>query len=594
MKLTKSLTQLTKKAENSVVAFRLADLKNRTQTGKMKIEVKNWLNGFKFLSQYQTKKGLELDNHVLFCGPPGSGKSFTIEEFCHNETSYFVKAHFESQIWVGSSIEKQQHVFNSAKELVKENAKKGETKPVAIVIEEIDSVGTKDLSGHNTSSKSEVDGLLKIFDEINEKKLNIVVVATTNNPEVLNDALVRPGRLGRRIYVNYPTGEELRKLTDYLQEVMEKNYWDNVYQSIQKNAARFQKKQMGLNFRDLQKAVTGSLESGVAENNPKIIPAASVFHEELKDVLQTRVNDRNNNLRRQSHLPPNYDDTNEEEREPKGHTLHANTQEARQFTLNILSDYQDYAENILCLGVIVGQKTVGEKFAGALETYTVECLLPDGQCLQLATSLILPFEIAPVQIAFILIGESPELINYYQEIYGLLSRHYRCQLYNKNEQVNANVLQADQEGCPFKMIIGKQELEHQEITLVRRDNVERKITIELEENEQGQRIGKIFGIINREAQELQKNLYQKSVAFRNKHIFSVANLAELEKKKKDGSKGLFLVPFCNNLDCELKIKEKVPSYSIRCIAGEERIIAPQKCLFCQSAAQNRVYLGRSY
>ncbi|KLL05093.1 MAG: hypothetical protein MRERV_5c024 [Mycoplasmataceae bacterium RV_VA103A] len=310
----------------------------------VKKRVKNWLNGFKFLSQYQTKKGLELDNHVLFCGPPGSGKSFTIEEFCHNETSYFVKAHFESQIWVGSSIEKQQHVFNSAKELVKENAKRGETKPVAIVIEEIDAVGTKDLSGHNTSSKSEVDGLLKIFDEINEKKLNIVVVATTNNPEVLNDALVRPGRLGRRIYVNYPTGEELRKLTDYLQEVMEKSwkthlnedlwkekekekekekvvewpkdYWDNVYQSIQKNATRFQKKQMGLNFRDLQKAVTGSLEAGVAENNPKIIPAASVFHEELKDVLQTRVNDHNNNLRRQNHLPPIYDDTNEEEREP--------------------------------------------------------------------------------------------------------------------------------------------------------------------------------------------------------------------------------------------------------------------------------------
>ncbi|CAG8669139.1 11142_t:CDS:2, partial [Cetraspora pellucida] len=353
----------------------------------------------------------------------------------------------------------------------------------------------------------------------------------------------------------------------------------------------------------------------------------------------------------------------------KGHTLHANTQEARQFTLNILSDYQDYAENILCLGVIVGQKSAGEKFAGALETYTVECLLPDGQCLQLATShyfgdnfcrlmevkfqnkdnktehpfstswgtstrvigLILPFEIAPVQIAFILIGESPELINYYQEIYGLLSRHYRCQLYNKNKQVNANVLQADQEGCPFKMIIGKHELEHQEITLIRRDNVERKITIKLEENElekkyitaaekywkemseisqenkkefekakivnsfrQGQRAGKIFGIISREAQELQKNLYQKSVEFRDKQIFSAASLAELEKKIKDGSKGLFLVPFCNNLDCELKIKEKLPSYSIRCIAGEKKVDTSHKCLFCQSTAQNRVYLGRSY
>ncbi|CAG8814790.1 27610_t:CDS:2, partial [Racocetra persica] len=337
------------------------------------------------------------------------------------------------------------------------------------------------------------------------------------------------------------------------------------------------------------------------------------------------------------------------------HTLHSNTQEARQFTLNILSDYQDYAENILYLGVIVGQKTAGEKFAGALETYTVECLLPDGQCLQLATSHYFgdnfcrlmevkfqnkdnkmehPFSTSwgtSTRAIGALVkahADHPELINYYQEIYGLLSRHYRCQLYNKNEQVNANVLQADQEGCPFKMIIGKHELEHQEITLIRRDNVERKITIKLEENElekkyitatekywkemseinqenkkefekakvanpfrQGQRAGKIFGIISQETQELQKNLYQKSVEFRNKHIFSVANLAELEKKKKDGSKGLFLVPFCNNLDCELKIKEKVPSYSIRCIAGEEQVAASQKCLFCQSAAQNRVYLG---
>ncbi|CAG8696142.1 9203_t:CDS:2, partial [Racocetra persica] len=315
--------------------------------------------------------------------------------------------------------------------------------------------------------------------------------------------------------------------------------------------------------------------------------------------------------------------------------------------------------------VIIGQKSAGEKFAGALETYTVECLLPDGQCLQLATShyfgdnfcrlmevkfqnkdnkmehpfstswgtstrvigLILPFEIAPVQIAFILIGESSELINYYQEIYGLLSRHYRCQLYNKNEQVNANVIQADQEGCPFKMIIGKHELEHQEITLIRRDNVERKITIKLEENEtekkyitaaekyweeisgidqknkevlikektkmtnsfrQGQRAGKIFGTIGKETVELQKNLYQKSAEFRDKHIFSVASLTELEKKIKGGSKGLFLVPFCNNLDCELKIKEKVPSYSIRCIAGEKKVDTSHKCLFCQSAAQNRI------
>lgn len=70
----------------------------------------------------------------------------------------------------------------------------------------------------------------------------------------------------------------------------------------------------------------------------------------------------------------------------EGHTLHNSEKEARELALNILADYQDYAENTLCLGVIVGKKTAGERFAGALETYTVECLLPDGQCLQFATS----------------------------------------------------------------------------------------------------------------------------------------------------------------------------------------------------------------
>jgi threonyl-tRNA synthetase len=65
----------------------------------------------------------------------------------------------------------------------------------------------------------------------------------------------------------------------------------------------------------------------------------------------------------------------------------------------------------------------------------------------------------------------------------LLTLHYRCQLYNKSKRVNLNILQADKEGCPFKIILGEKELKSGEIILVRRDNIERKITINLQESE---------------------------------------------------------------------------------------------------------------
>jgi len=81
-------------------------------------------------------------------------------------------------------------------------------------------VGIKDLSAENSSSRDEVNGLLRMFDEINNNNLNIIVIGITNYPEALDPALVRPGRLGRKIEVGYPTEEEMEKLFDYLEREM--------------------------------------------------------------------------------------------------------------------------------------------------------------------------------------------------------------------------------------------------------------------------------------------------------------------------------------------------------------------------------------
>ena len=186
--------------------------------------------------------------------------------------------------------------------------------------------------------------------------------------------------------------------------------------------------------------------------------------------------------------------------------MHEAALEAQEFTKKIWQEYQNYVEKTLCLATITGQKSEKEKFAGAIKTYTVECLLPDGQCLQLATShyfgdsfcrsmnvkfqgkqqskeeqlqypfstswgtstraigalalshvdslgLILPFDIAPVQIAFILTGEIEGLVNYYREIVDMLGNIYRCRLYNNHKQVSVNFSQADKEGCPLKIVL---------------------------------------------------------------------------------------------------------------------------------------------
>src|SRR4030042_1713204 len=70
----------------------------------------------------------------------------------------------------------------------------------------------------------------------------------------------------------------------------------------------------------------------------------------------------------------------------EGHTAHATREEAIEETLKILNLYADFSENWMCLPVIKGRKTENERFAGAIDTYTVESMLQDGKALQAGPS----------------------------------------------------------------------------------------------------------------------------------------------------------------------------------------------------------------
>ena len=70
----------------------------------------------------------------------------------------------------------------------------------------------------------------------------------------------------------------------------------------------------------------------------------------------------------------------------EGHTMHATAEEARAETQQMLNIYADFLENVLAMPVVKGQKTDKEKFNGAEETYTVECMMHDHKALQSGTS----------------------------------------------------------------------------------------------------------------------------------------------------------------------------------------------------------------
>ena len=63
----------------------------------------------------------------------------------------------------------------------------------------------------------------------------------------------------------------------------------------------------------------------------------------------------------------------------EGHTAHASAQEAREETLRMLDVYRDFAENVAAVPVYAGVKSASERFPGAVETFSIEALMPDGQ-----------------------------------------------------------------------------------------------------------------------------------------------------------------------------------------------------------------------
>src|SRR5258705_1471648 len=154
--------------------------------------------------KYQ-RLGGSLPKGVLLIGPPGTGKTMLAKAIACEANAQFVSAHGSdfTEVFVGVGAKRVRQLFRQA----------GKNKPAIIFIDEIDCVGKNRKFDTHGEHQQTINALLSAMDGF-ESSEGIVVVAATNRPEDLDDALTRPGRFDRKVFVPYPDMKGRRQILD--------------------------------------------------------------------------------------------------------------------------------------------------------------------------------------------------------------------------------------------------------------------------------------------------------------------------------------------------------------------------------------------
>jgi len=316
----------------------------------------------------------------------------------------------------------------------------------------------------------------------------------------------------------------------------------------------------------------------------------------------------------------------------EGHTLHATPEEAVKETLQQLEVYADLCENYLAMPVIRGNKTDKEKFAGAENTYTIECMMHDKKALQSGTShyfgdgfakqfdimftdkdnkqkypfqtswgmstriiggiimthgdnsgLVLPPKIAPVQVIVVPVAQHKEgVTEKASELYETLkAAGIRTKIDLSDNSLGWKCAQYEMKGVPVRVEIGPKDMENGVCVAVRRDNGE-KITVKL--GELKERIPEVLDMV-------QKGLYDKAKKNLDEHIYTAYSLEEAKKLQEENG-GFIKTMWCGDLQCELDMKEKA-GMSSRCIPFEQEHLS-DVCACCGKPAKHMIYWGVAY
>ncbi|MCC8174308.1 MAG: proline--tRNA ligase, partial [Odoribacter sp.] len=320
----------------------------------------------------------------------------------------------------------------------------------------------------------------------------------------------------------------------------------------------------------------------------------------------------------------------------EGHTAHATKEEALEEAHKMINVYADFAQQWMAVPVIMGRKSESERFAGALDTYSIEALMQDGKALQSGTShflgqnfakafdvmftnqegerdyvwatswgvstrlmgalimahsddngLVLPPRLAPIQVVIVPIYKSKEglekITDKVQEIIKELKKKGISVKYDDRDTQKPGWKFADYElkGVPVRLAMGERDLENGTIEVARRDTLTKE-TLALEG---------ITDYIEKLLEDIQENIFQKALKFRDEHITKVDSYEEF-KELLETKTGFFLCHWDGTAETEALIKAETKA-TIRCIPFD----SPEeegKCMVTGRPSSRRVFFAKAY
>jgi len=332
----------------------------------------------------------------------------------------------------------------------------------------------------------------------------------------------------------------------------------------------------------------------------------------------------------------------------EGHTVHATEAEAREETMRMLGVYADFAEHTMAMPVIKGEKTAGERFPGAVSTYSIEALMQDGKALQAGTShflgqnfakaqnikfqdvngqevvawttswgvstrligglvmthgdddgLALPPKLAPAQVVILPIyrndDEKAQVLPYCATLERELASHMyagepvRVRIDDRDIRGGEKKWQWVRRGVPIRIEIGPRDVAGGKVFYGRRDSTGKF---------DGPR-GEFVAGISRTLDEIQHALYERAAAARTAATVRLDSLKEFEdffeSKGQDDEQsaggGLAYCHFTESPAMEEKLKAL--KVTVRCVPleGEDE---RGTCIFTGEASRRRGVFARAY